>query len=116
MDYGALHPGVRAFLEEAEQCPVLSPEEQAALCARQLQGDTAAGETLLRAQYPMLGDLIQHLPRDFKTPELTRLLRERLEGLTADYDFCGDAAGFRRVFSREMRAVVRRWMEERTQI
>lgn len=77
MEYTAIEPAVRTFLEEAEGIAVLSPEEQAALCVRRTQGDRAAGEALLRAQYPMLGNLIQHLPRDLRTPELTERLLAR---------------------------------------
>ena len=111
MEYTAIEPAVRAFLEEAEGIAVLSPEEQAALCVRRTQGDRAAGEALLRAQYPMLGNLIQHLPRDLRTPELTERLLTRLREITEGFDFCADA-GFGRVFSREMRAVVGEWMRE----
>lgn len=111
MEYTAIEPAVRAFLEEAERISVLSPAEQAALCTRRAQGDRAAGEALLRAQYPMLGNLIQHLPRDLRTPELTERLLTRLREITEGFDFCADA-GFGRVFSREMRAVVGEWMRE----
>ena len=111
MEYTAIEPAVRAFLEEAEGIAVLSPAEQAALCARRDEGDRAAGEALLRAQYPMLGNLIQHMPRDFRTPELTARLLARLREITETFDFCADA-GFGRVFSREMRAAVREWMQE----
>ena len=107
MEYTAIEPAVRAFLEEAEGIIVLSPAEQAALCARRDEGDRAAGEALLRAQYPMLGNL----PRDFRTPELTARLLARLREITETFDFCADA-GFGRVFSREMRAAVREWMQE----
>lgn len=111
MEYTAIEPAVRAFLEEAERISVLSPAEQAALCTRRAQGDRAAGEALLQAQYPMLGNLIQHLPRDLRTPELTERLLTRLREITEGFDFCADA-GFGRVFSREMRAVVGEWMRE----
>lgn len=111
MEYTAIEPAVRAFLEEAERISVLSPAEQAALCTRRAQGDRTAGEALLRAQYPMLGNLIQHLPRDFRTSELTERLLARLREITEGFDFCADA-GFGRVFSREMRAVVGEWMRE----
>lgn len=111
MEYTAIEPAVRAFLEEAERISVLSPAEQAALCTRRAQGDRTAGEALLQAQYPMLGNLIQHLPRDLRTPELTERLLTRLREITETFDFCTDE-GFGRVFSREMRAVVGEWMRE----
>ena len=47
MEYTAIEPAVRTFLEEAERISVLSPAEQAALCTRQAQGDRTAGEALL---------------------------------------------------------------------
>lgn len=111
MEYTAIEPAVRAFLEEAERISVLSPAEQAALCTRRAQGDRTAGKTLLQAQYPMLGNLIQHLPRDFRTSELTERLLTRLREITETFDFCTDE-GFGRVFSWEMRAVVGEWMRE----
>ena len=55
MEYTAIEPAVRAFLEEAEGIAGLSPKEQAALCARRTQGVRAAGAALLQALYPMLG-------------------------------------------------------------
>lgn len=111
MEPGAIHPQVRAFLAEAEQEQVLAPEELEALCIRQEQGDLTAADRLYRAHFPMLGDLIQHLPRDFKTPELTTRLLHRLRELTDSYDF--RTPGFGRAFSRAMREQVGQWLEEK---
>lgn len=115
MEPGAIHPQVRAFLAEAEQARVLEPTELAALCVRRDQGDGAAADALFRAHFPMLGDLIQHLPRDFKTPELTERLLRCLRELTDSYDFQNAASGFGRTFSRTMRGQVGQWLEERQQ-
>ena len=112
MEYDAIAPQVRSFLVEAEQIAVLSPEELEALCIKRDQGDAQAAEALYQAHFPMLGDLIQHLPRDFKTPELLARLLNCLRGLTDYYDFREQPSNFGRTFSRVMRSEVGHWLEE----